>query len=346
MKLVNWGFWQDTGLGARPGLAAVLRQRGIHPVAPPEGVEGFTRIFASSETQVFAARVEPSALEAAGLLPASPAAGPMSGFDLAHAEARKIALAGKTAWPGLEQGYHFLRDCTRRLLLKRLIDLGAFGGRDELTGVADIRNRLKVLPEFTPLLAALLDILHQAGILLPVDDHYSWAVDIWTAPWPQRLAQAEADIESASVHYPDFAAHFRLLRHCLASYGEVLRGEKSPLELLFPKASFELMTPIYRGNRPADVFNAMTAASICDYVRAIQGKGMIRIIEAGAGTGSTTEVVLAALESLEVPIEYHITDVSLQFTEHLRDTLGARFKSCRFAALNVENPIAAQGVRT
>jgi len=343
LRIINWGFWQNTGLGAVPGLEGDLRQRGVRPITPQQGVEAFVRVLAGGEAQVTAARVEPGSFEAAGLWPAPAPGNPSRGFDLGLAGARSIAGAQRVKWGNLEEGYALLRHCTRQLLLKRLIELGAVTSPNDPVGVKELQETLKALPEFTPLLAGLLDLLQQAGFVTGSNGHYAWAVTVGAELTRQAMDGVEAAVDSASGRHPDFAAHFRLLRHCLAGYGEVLRGEKSPLELLFPKASFELMAPIYRGNRPADQFNAMTAAAVCDYVRARRGKEVVRILEVGAGTGSTTAVVLEALDGLEMPLEYHITDVSAQFTEHLRDTLGRCFSFCRFGALNIENPIQPQG---
>ena len=69
--------------------------------------------------------------------------------------------------------------------------------------------------------------------------------------------------------------------------------------------------------------------------RLVAGRGRVKVLEVGAGTGGTSAFVLAALEPYQERVEYHYTDVSPAMVAYGKTTYG-RYGFARFATLDVE----------
>src|SRR5262249_11824310 len=69
----------------------------------------------------------------------------------------------------------------------------------------------------------------------------------------------------------------------------------------------------------------------------------LSILEIGAGTGSTTMVVLDKIQARASCISFHYTDISSSFTRYGENTVGARFPWVQFARLNIEDDPVPQG---
>ncbi|KAK2591233.1 hypothetical protein QQS21_011075 [Conoideocrella luteorostrata] len=69
--------------------------------------------------------------------------------------------------------------------------------------------------------------------------------------------------------------------------------------------------------------------------------GPFRIVEMGAGTGGTTQVIAPILSSLNVPVEYTITDLSPSMVAQARRTFAKRYPFMRFLVHDIEKPPTA-----
>lgn len=69
------------------------------------------------------------------------------------------------------------------------------------------------------------------------------------------------------------------------------------------------------------------------------GKGPLRILEMGAGTGSATNVLLPLLASLDIPVEYTFTDLSSSLVAQARRKLGPKYPFMKFAVQDIEKPV-------
>ncbi|MGE0418218.1 MAG: L-histidine N(alpha)-methyltransferase, partial [Acetobacteraceae bacterium] len=141
---------------------------------------------------------------------------------------------------------------------------------------------------------------------------------------------------------PWLAGPRRLLQTCLDAYPALLRGELDPVAVLFPQASMDLVVAAYDGNPIADHFNTEIAAAVRSAVaEAAPGQGL-RILELGAGTGSTTAAVLNALVPFRDRVTYVATDVSQRFLAHGQARF-ATHPNIRFALHDIERDAAANG---
>lgn len=102
----------------------------------------------------------------------------------------------------------------------------------------------------------------------------------------------------------------------------LLLGDEDPLNILFPKGSWERAESMYTYNAAANYLNNMTAEAVADIAENMlaDGKSVIKILEVGAGIGGTTGAVLQKLsDRFPKGIEYTYTDISDFFTDKAKE---------------------------
>lgn len=184
-----------------------------------------------------------------------------------------------------------LDEYTRAALHHRMRDLGLTdaSARDD-----DGAAQLGVVPAHRRLLAAVLELLRS--------DRGD------PAPLAEQRRALLAD-------HPDLAGHLTLLESVLDAFGPILRGEVPATDVLFPGGDLSLVLGIYERNSLFDPINATAAAAVANEARRIaEATGRRpRILEIGAGVGSTTRYVL---DALTVEVDYVYTDLSPAFLQH------------------------------
>jgi SAM-dependent methyltransferase len=105
--------------------------------------------------------------------------------------------------------------------------------------------------------------------------------------------------------------------------------------LLFPEGRTELADAVYRDTATARFLNETIAGAVCR----LGASGAIRVLEVGAGTCATSEVVLARAASAGIRLHYTATDVSQFFLSTGR----SRLPGARFAVLDLNRSPIVQG---
>jgi acyl transferase domain-containing protein/acyl carrier protein/NAD(P)-dependent dehydrogenase (short-subunit alcohol dehydrogenase family)/SAM-dependent methyltransferase len=138
--------------------------------------------------------------------------------------------------------------------------------------------------------------------------------ELWKK-WHRMLAKEVLD------HH--LKARFALAEVCLRALPEILKGERRPVDVIFPNSSMALLEPIYRHDRIADLFNEGVADCVAAYFKqrlAHDPSARIRILEIGAGMGATTSAVLPRLNPFKGNLaEYCYTDLSKAFLIHAEE---------------------------
>jgi acyl transferase domain-containing protein/SAM-dependent methyltransferase/acyl carrier protein len=196
----------------------------------------------------------------------------------------------------------------------------------------DLPARLAVLPRHGRLFLRMLAILEEDGLLKKEGE-------VWRVVSSPSGEDAEALAEALALRYPDCQAELRLTQRCARSLAEVMRGECDPLELLFPDGSIGDLEQLYQFSPPARFYNALVAEAVATIAPSAGGRPL-RILEIGAGTGSTTAAVVARLAG--TPYEYTFTDVSPLFLERSKEKFATQ-RAMRFAVLDLERDPAEQG---
>jgi acyl transferase domain-containing protein/SAM-dependent methyltransferase/acyl carrier protein len=218
-------------------------------------------------------------------------------------------------------------------ILDALGKLGAGWQAGTRFETAALQERLQVLPRHARLLARMLDILAEDGYL--ERDGSGWVV----ARMPDVL-DPESERTALALAYPAGDAALALTSRCARELAPVLRGQSDPLQLLFPGGSLTEMERLYQTSPPARSYNELLAESLKPVRDAWPGDRPLRILEVGAGTGSTSAYVLPMLAG--TPIEYTFTDVSTLFLNRAREKF-AEVPGMHYAALDIGSDPVAQG---
>ncbi|MFC0623423.1 non-ribosomal peptide synthetase [Kribbella deserti] len=190
-----------------------------------------------------------------------------------------------------------------------------------------------IAPRFRWLVRRWLAVLVELGQLAYADGRYSPAtrVDAGTA-W----AKAESEW-SKGLGDPAFIAYLRSNTEALPG---LLSGEQDPVALLFPEGRFDTADSLYRGNIAARYLNK-AVATMMHRIAAVADRPRLRVLEAGAGTGGTTEGVVEVLRGFDV--DYLFTDVSPFFLPQARGRYGD-LGWIRYGVFDVDAEHRAQGI--
>ncbi len=211
--------------------------------------------------------------------------------------------------------------------------------------VEDLKRRLRLQPKFERLFSELTRMVVGAGFARLEGDAIAPEPIARSSAFASSLAKAADDLERHGSAFPQLAPHVELVGRCAARLESVLAGESPATAVLFPESSFELVEPLYRGNGVADHYNRLVADRLESDVaeRLSRPNARVRILEIGAGTGGTSEMLFPRLLPWKDRIDYAYTDVSPAFTQLGKEKFGEKYPFAAFRTLDIERPISAQG---
>ena len=297
--VVNWGFWNIGVMGGTAGTSRIS-ELGVRPLQPSEGMEALCRIQAGPPLPVAPIWLEPHMRNLLGIDPQQrllmnpgpviKTALPKPGFPMSSDTQSALRRFLQTS--------QALDQVACRRLLALLKELGILG--DDGNELEARTSKALVAPAHQKLVSACV------ALLSDVD------------PLSQSAFVRAGD--QLLVENPEIAGLWRLLRTCMDGFADVISGKTPATEVLFPQGSSSLVQSFYAGNPTADQPNrwlAETAAQMAAATLPQLPEGQkYRILEVGAGTGSTTQAVLKALAPHGPRLDYVYTDVSLAFTRH------------------------------
>ncbi|MCB9457865.1 MAG: polyketide synthase dehydratase domain-containing protein [Anaerolineaceae bacterium] len=230
---------------------------------------------------------------------------------------------------GLE-GYSGFFAHVDRLVVGYILTALAQFGVDVRPGTRFAPDVLGVSDDQRRLWARLLDMLGEDGVAQYSDGGWELSqipdIDI-QAYWTWLVEQ-----------YPDYRAELALIGRCGPQLAGALRGTVDPVGLLFPGGSLDSLEKIYQDAPFAQAYNTLVEQTVRELLVGWPEGRSLRVLEVGAGTGSTTAYVLPALPAAGA--EYVFTDLSPLFLERAAEKFGARL---RYERLDIEQSPAGQG---
>jgi acyl transferase domain-containing protein len=216
--------------------------------------------------------------------------------------------------------------------LRAMARLGWTPGEGERARAGDLAERLRVAARHRRLFARLLEILAEAGWLARAGDEV-----VVRRPWGAAPAP---DLAALGAAHRCGEAELELTGRAGEALAEALRGERDPLQLLFPGGSTATAERLYRDSPTARFYNGLVAEVLAALPARADGRPL-RILEVGAGTGGTTAHVAPRLAAARV--EYTFTDVGPLFVARAQERFGPAHGFMRFCTLDLERDPAAQG---
>lgn len=199
---------------------------------------------------------------------------------------------------------------------------------------AEMRERLRVVQAYARPFGRLLEILAEEGIFKRDGEH--WIVEKTPTPGPAR-----EQMTSLLELYRDVGeGEITLMGSCGQALDEIVCGRQDPLSLLFPNGDDSMAAKIYQVSPGSLVMNSLVRDAIREVISRLPADRGIRILEVGAGTGSTTMHVLAELPPDRS--EYVFTDISASFTAKTREKF-KQYSFIHYRTLDIERSPADQG---
>lgn len=121
------------------------------------------------------------------------------------------------------------------------------------------------------------------------------------------------------------------------SLNQMLEGEVSARYLLFPGGKEDIANDLYRNTMIAWYMNSVIAEMVSDYLSEKEG---VSILEVGAGTGATTDVVIERIHQgqKQTKLEtYCFSDLSKYFLKTAEEKYG-KYQYFRTEILNLDEP--------
>jgi acyl transferase domain-containing protein/NADPH:quinone reductase-like Zn-dependent oxidoreductase/acyl carrier protein len=192
----------------------------------------------------------------------------------------------------------------------------------------DLLRELSVAPQHHRLAHRFLDILCESGYLESLGPDRS---RVWNRT-PLDAASSDARLRAANHAEMDWT------EQTVAQLLPLLRGEVSPLDVLFSEAGKQIAKRLYRESVVARTLNPVLAAAAVQ--AAVQLDRNVRVLEVGGGTAATTSYLLPALHGRVR--EYVWTDIGAAFVNAARREFGY-VEGMRFQTLDVERNPEEQG---
>lgn len=251
-----------------------------------------------------------------------------------------------------------VRECVERLdeaalssMLHALQAQGALTAPERNYSEADIFAMAGVAPLHQPIVARWLRILAERGYVRRSGTHFAGTA-LMTKEQVERRWQAAMDAWAGKL------GSRAVIDYLIANaerLPQLLSGEQQAALLLFPEGRWDIAGALYRDTAIARYLNR----SVADEVMRIAGGKLapdgalgspeaasLRIVELGAGTGSTTDMVVGRLKMLDanrLKPDYLYTDISPFFLSAARE----RYADCpwmRYRLIDIEQSLAAQGI--
>ncbi len=210
------------------------------------------------------------------------------------------------------------------------------GDRWKFDSAETLAESLGVRPQYARFLDHLTKICEADGLLTREETGWRVVREPVTTD-PRRL------LARLRNEYPEWQAVFHLVERCGLSLARVLKGELSPLGLLFPDDPTASAERIYQDVPSARAANTLIAETIEAMLASLPPARAVRVLEIGAGTGGTTASLVARLPTQRV--EYVFTDVSTIFLKRTARRF-AGIRSCACELLDVEQDDVAAGDST
>ena len=169
--------------------------------------------------------------------------------------------------------------------------------------IEELITKYKIVPAQQKLFTRLLEILAAESILTK-------SGDTWNVVNPVGKVNLELKLNKLQ-QYSEIYAELNLLIKCGSQLDRILQGEVEPLNILFPQGDLSSLTNLYQDSHQAQYLNNIVKNAVVEAIRNKPSSRQLKILEIGAGTGSTTAYLLPELQDKNV--EYTFSDISPLF---------------------------------
>jgi SAM-dependent methyltransferase len=241
-----------------------------------------------------------------------------------------------------------LRTLARGRLLQIFQSMGVFRTGNEVWEEDALKLRLGIAANRDRLFRALLSLFVRSGVLKRESGRFQTSALIDSPHLKAAQCALAALRDRLLQRLPDALPQVLLLERCMDQYPALLQGRVGTFSVLFPHGSMDLVQNFHSGNVISDYLNHFLGELVaaCSPGAAAQRQKSfqtLRVIEIGAGTGGSSQAVLARLAEVGEAVIYFYTDISPTFLRHGEDRFVARAPFACFRRLDIEKSPADQG---
>ncbi|RBL89851.1 non-ribosomal peptide synthetase [Chitinophaga flava] len=236
-----------------------------------------------------------------------------------------------------------LKEICSKGVLQLLLDLGLESRQVGIQRPEDLRKVLGIEDRYDRLFTVLVDLLEEMRYLKVTANGIVVPDVVKQELIHFRLKDALEQLAAKSKAYQP---HIQLINICLSAFTEILTGRIRATDVIFPGGSLDNVSGIYKGNYKSDYFNELLAGIVKDSVeeglKYLKQGEKIRILEVGAGTGGTSELIFRKLAPYKEHITYVYTDMSRSFLFYAEETYKGIAPYLETALFNIEKSPAVQ----
>lgn len=187
----------------------------------------------------------------------------------------------------------------------------------------------------------LQSYLHRLMGMLEDEQVVRRAEDAWEVVGPgNSLPSPDSLWRTLVSEMPAYHAELALLRRVGQRLTGILRGQVEPLQLIFANSSEPTAEHLYSAGPYFRFYNQTAQEAVATLVKHLPAGRTLRLLELGAGTGGTTEALLAVLPPDRT--RYTFTDVSEAFLSLARNRF-QQYPFVDYQVLDVDRDPLAQG---
>ena len=245
------------------------------------------------------------------------------------------------------EGVRLLDSYAQYRLLGALQQVGLFTQPGEQRSITEIKNHLSLLEKYNRLFDGLMEILNRCEFVriegtTVTTLEKATAVDTRALIAQYNSTNRLTDDESVNTFCQTYV---RMIGSTATQFTDVLSGEKTYLDALFPKGSFELAEGIYTGNVQTYINNKAAALVKAEVQRrhAEDSSRVINILEVGAGTGMSAVKILESIGDYSNCVQFWYTDLGKSFVRRAKRKFGEEYPFMKFQALDIDKCPVEQG---
>lgn len=336
VKTLNWGFWGSVGVVASQAYRTRMASFGLGSIEPDEGMAALDALCGGPMQQM--AYLKATWVSARQALRVS-ATECLTHFNSRKPQPALRPGAGDSALP--PAAAKALGAAQRREVDHLLITM--LHERLKSLGLSSARHRT-VTPQYERWLEESLRLVreHESARSASGGESNPWLT-------PGEMRETRERYSRDREENPALAAQLDLVERMLQNLEDILSGRRWAVEVLFPRGSIGGMSQVYHRSPIVDYFNDALGAALLAYVdeltRGTSDAGL-RILEIGAGTGTSTAPLLGRLAPLRAHVhEYLYTDISQTFLRHGAQQYSEQAPFLKFALFDVERPPAEQSLQ-
>ncbi len=320
--VINWGVWGEVGAVANERYQQLLARQGVYGLKSAEALNILEEVLASGWEQAAIVSADEAVLEEMGL---------NRGMRLERAPTPHAALPKPPATPVAPEDAKIFAETA--MAMDRLLDIT----RPRVKRIINELLAGRSVDEAVTSGALASQHARLVRALLPVT-----RIDTSAGPGPTD-AEFVTALGQIREQFPVLSPLLPLLEACVSAYPGILAGTTPAPTVIFPGGKDDLVRPVYGQSDVSRFYNKRVAQAMI--FLAEHAPGPLRILEIGAGTGSTTIEVLDALARAGVACEYWYTDLWDKLVNEAKARLGPQYPHLRFAFLDVGIDSAGQGLR-